>query len=117
MATHSRFATLFIALTLTAVLLWAWAGGYVSAAWWVLAAALSILGIHDVLQTRHAILRNYPIAGHFRFLFEEIRPEIRQYLIESDTEAVPFSRNQRAIVYHRAKQQLDKRPFGTQIDI
>jgi len=117
MATHSRFATLFIVLTLTAVLLWAWAGGHVSAAWWVLAAALSILGIHDVLQTRHAILRNYPIAGHFRFLFEEIRPEIRQYLIESDTEAVPFSRNQRAIVYQRAKQQLDKRPFGTQIDI
>jgi glutamate synthase domain-containing protein 2 len=87
--------------------------------WWTLAVAglaLVAVGIHDLLQTRRAVLRNYPILGHFRYLFEAIRPEIRQYLIEGDTEELPFSRQQRAIVYQRAKDQLDKRPFGTQLD-
>ena len=79
--------------------------------------ALLLIGLADLIQTRRAILRNYPLIGHARFLFEAIRPEIRQYLIESDTEAVPFSREQRAIVYQRAKQELDKRPFGTRLDV
>ena len=68
------------------------------------------------MQTRHSVLRNDPILGYVRFLFESIRLEIRQYLIESDTEAVPFSREQRAIVYQRAKQEVDKRPFCTRLD-
>ena len=51
--------------------------------------------------------------GHFRFLFEEFRPEIRQYMIESDSDELPFSRDQRSLVYQRAKGQEDKRPFGT----
>ena len=57
---------------------------------------VSAVGIYDVLQKRHAILRNYPILAHFRFFFETIRPEIRQYLLEGDHEAVPFSRAQRS---------------------
>ncbi len=81
------------------------------------AALLTVLGIRDLVQTRHAIVRNYPILGHLRFFLEYIRPEIRQYFIESDTEAGPFSRNQRSIVYQRAKQDSDKRPFGTQYDL
>ncbi len=80
-------------------------------------AALVAVGLWDVIQTKHAIRRNYPIMAHFRFLFEKIRPEMRQYLFESDTEAVPFSRDQRALVYQRAKQQIDKRAFGTQLDV
>ena len=56
------------------------------------AGALSLIGVRDYFQTRHAILRNYPLLAHFRFFFESIRPEIRQYLLEGDNEAVPFSR-------------------------
>ena len=90
--------------------------------WWMLPislvlAALTGVGLWDLVQEKHAIRRNYPVLAHFRFFFEYIRPEIRQYFIESDTEAMPFSRNQRSIVYQRAKQQLDKRPFGTQNDV
>ncbi len=79
--------------------------------------ALSVLGLRDVLQTKRAILRNYPVIGHLRFLFEFIRPEIRQYFIEPDNEAAPFSRQQRSLVYQRAKGDPDKRPFGTQLDV
>jgi glutamate synthase domain-containing protein 2 len=78
---------------------------------------LTTLGVHDLLQTHHSILRSYPIIGHLRFLLEDMRAEIRQYFIESDTEGVPFSRNKRAIVYQRAKGDLDKRPFGTKLDV
>ena len=82
-----------------------------------LTGALIVVGIHDVQQKHHAILRNYPIIGHLRFLLEFIRPEIRQYFIEGDAETVPFSRAQRSLVYARAKGQSDKRPFGTQLDV
>ena len=75
------------------------------------------LGWRDTHQRRHSVLRNYPVIGHFRFLLEFIRPEIRQYFIESDNEAAPFSRQQRSLVYQRAKGQSDKRPFGTQLDV
>jgi glutamate synthase domain-containing protein 2 len=78
---------------------------------------LALLGIYDLLQTRHAILRNYPISGHIRFLLEKIRPEIRQYFFENDKDGMPFPRDERAIVYQRAKRALDKRPFGTQFDV
>ena len=78
---------------------------------------LVLLGIWDLLQKQHAILRNYPVMGHLRFIFEFIRPEIRQYFIEGDTEAQPFSRAQRSLVYQRAKGQVDNRPFGTQLDV
>ncbi|MEG0200738.1 MAG: FMN-binding glutamate synthase family protein [Comamonas sp.] len=85
--------------------------------WLLVSALLVLLGLWDLLQTRHAILRNYPVMGHFRFIFEFIRPEIRQYFIEGDTEAQPFSRAQRSLVYQRAKGQVDNRPFGTQLDV
>ncbi|RYF39971.1 MAG: FMN-binding glutamate synthase family protein [Comamonadaceae bacterium] len=80
-------------------------------------ALLTALGIRDLRQSRHAILRNYPVVGHMRFLLEFIRPEMRQYFIESDAEAAPFSRAQRSLVYQRAKGEPDNRPFGTQLDV
>lgn len=83
----------------------------------LIAAALTVQGVRDARQTRHAILRNYPVIGHLRFFFEFIRPEIRQYFIEGDNERAPFSRQQRSIVYQRAKGDPDKRPFGTQLDV
>ncbi|WP_138436646.1 FMN-binding glutamate synthase family protein [Marinobacter shengliensis] len=78
-------------------------------------AVLSALGTHDLYQRRRTVSRNYPIMAHFRYLFESIGPEIRQYFIQSDTEERPFSREQRTIVYLRAKNVLDKRPFGSQL--
>ena len=75
------------------------------------------LGLRDTRQSRHSILRNYPVIGHIRFLLEFIRPEMRQYFIEGDNEAAPFSRQQRSLVYQRAKGDSDKRPFGTQKDV
>jgi glutamate synthase domain-containing protein 2 len=63
------------------------------------------------------VLRNYPIAAHLRFLLEAIRPEMRQYFFEGEKDGAPFPRDKRAIVYQRAKKQLDKRPFGTMFDV
>ena len=91
--------------------------GQASFLWVLLLSALVIVGISDLQQTHHAILRNYPVIGHLRFLLEFIRPELRQYFIESDNEAVPFSRSQRSLVYARSKGDSDKRPFGTQLDV
>ncbi len=79
--------------------------------------ALATIGLGDLVQKRHSVLRNYPILAHLRFIIEEIRPEIRQYLFESETDGSPFSRDRRALVYQRAKMQLDKRPFGTQLAV
>jgi glutamate synthase domain-containing protein 2 len=73
--------------------------------------------IRDVTQTRHAILRNYPVIGHGRYLLESIRPEINQYFIESNTDGAPFNREMRSLVYQRAKGELDTVPFGTQRDL
>ena len=78
---------------------------------------LTGLGIRDLCNTRHAILRNYPIAGHLRFLLEQVRPELRQYFFEDEKNGTPFSRDQRAVIYQRAKGVLDKRPFGTQHEV
>ena len=88
-------------------------------AYWPLAllAPLVLVGVYDLIQTSHSILRNYPIIGHIRFIFEAIRPEIRQYLIEDERDPLPFSREQRALVYRRAKNVLDKLPFGTVMDV
>lgn len=80
-------------------------------------AVLWLVGLVDFSQTRQAIRRNYPVLAHFRFFFEFIRPEIRQYFLEADTDELPFSRSQRSIVYQRAKNAVDKRPFGTQTDV
>ena len=83
----------------------------------LLFGGLTLLGIRDLVQKGHAVLRNYPISAHLRFLLEEIRPEMRQYFFESEKDGMPFSRDIRALVYQRAKMQLDKRPFGTQEEI
>ena len=96
--------------------LWAWWSGQSG---YLLAAGLplSLIGVYDLAQSRSSILRNYPVIGHLRFLLEFIRPEIRQYFIENDTDEAPFSRSQRSLVYARAKGEPDKRPFGTQLDV
>ena len=80
-------------------------------------SCLCLLGVIDLIQTRHAVRRNYPIIGRLRWAFEKIRPEIRQYLIEGDDDQTPFSRAQRSLVYARAKDEVSDRPFGTLSDV
>ncbi len=110
----TRFTTFAAVMVLTFVSLILM---FALSAWFLLPfmlfAVLSGMGIYDVTQTKHSILRNYPVLGHMRFFFEGIRPEIRQYLIESDQDEEPFSRDDRSLVYQRAKGQEDARPFGT----
>ena len=86
---------------------------------WSLALFLPLffLGLHDVTQTKHAIRRNFPVIGNFRYIFEMIRPEINQYFIESNTDGTPINRENRSIVYQRAKKVTDTIPFGTQQDV
>lgn len=81
------------------------------------AAILSCLGIYDLCQPLHSIRRNYPLVGRLRWLFEDIRPAIRQYLIEGDHEQTPFSRSQRSLVYARAKNEVSDLAFGTLVDV
>ena len=110
--------TAFIASVVLLIFTLLGAGVMGISGWWpCLFLFLSLVGLYDLQQTHHAILRNYPIIGHLRFMLETIRPEIRQYFLESETEAAPFSRAQRTLVYSRAKGASDKRPFGTQLDV
>jgi glutamate synthase domain-containing protein 2 len=113
-----RYATYVASLLLFAVSLAmaVWHSG----AWWIavaILALLSALGTSDLLQKRSTLRRNYPLLAHFRYGLESIGPEMRQYFIESDTAEVPFSRQQRALVYQRAKSVNDTRPFGTLQDV
>src|SRR5882672_5470523 len=66
---------------------------------------LAAIGVLDMAQTQHSLRRNYPILANLRFMLETIRPEIRQYFLESDTDGTPFNRLKRAVVYQRAKGQ------------
>ncbi len=109
-----RFLAFFLVILLTILFF----GLSVSAGpgWLIPAVAglgLCAVGCYDLRQTKHSIKRNYPVIGNLRFILEFIRPEMRQYFIESDSDSLPFSRAQRSIVYQRAKRQIDKRPFGT----
>ncbi|HOB50353.1 MAG TPA: FMN-binding glutamate synthase family protein [Mycobacterium sp.] len=91
-----------------------------SAWWWIVVgvvAALAALGTWDLVQTRHSILRAFPILGHARFLAELIRPEIYQYFVESNTDGAPFDRETRDAVYRRAKGTKGDEPFGTERDV
>jgi len=110
---------LFFILSIGAVLaglIWAayWPGAY-----WLFLVILPIiaLGIYDMIQRDHTVLRLYPVIGHLRFLLESIRPEIQQYFVESDINGTPFNREFRSLVYQRAKGVLDTRPFGTQFNV
>ncbi len=84
---------------------------------WIVIGPLIALGFYDMHQEKRAILRNFPVIGHARYLLELIRPEIYQYFVESDTEGVPFDRDQRSLVYQRAKRERDTIPFGTKEDL
>jgi len=105
------FATVLLCIFLVLVMLH-------DALWFiVLAVPLVLIYLYDVIQTKHSILRNFPVLGHIRFLFEFIRPEIRQYFVAGDQEERPFDRETRTLIYERSKKARDTIPFGTQQNI
>jgi glutamate synthase domain-containing protein 2 len=112
-----RFIAVWSSLVLLAIVAVLDARHLLSWPWLLPPLLLVVLGAYDLRQSGHSILRNYPLWGHMRFIFEFIRPEIRQYFVEGDTDEKPFSRAQRSIVYQRSKNDVDSRPFGTEVDV
>ncbi len=113
----SRYLALVFAIAVAALALLRWSDG---AAWRIAAVvsgALTVFGLVDLVQKHSTLRRNYPLLAHIRYFFEYVRPMLRQYVVESDNEEVPFSAVQRAIVHQRAKNALDVRPFGTELDV
>ncbi len=104
---------LFVLAVLAAVL----SGGIVWIVLAVIFGALVALGVHDLVQRRHSILRNYPILGHARFMLESIRPEMQQYFIERNYDGRPFDRDTRTSIYERAKGIPDEQAYGTERDV
>ena len=83
----------------------------------IIIVPLILMGFYDVLQTKHTIRRNFPVIGRFRYTLEDIRPEIMQYFVETDTEGRPLNRIFRSLIYQRAKKINDTTPFGTQMNV
>jgi glutamate synthase domain-containing protein 2 len=75
------------------------------------------MGVVDMIQTKQSIRRNFPVLGRLRYVFEDLRPKIQQYFVESDTDGAPINRNERSVIYQRAKKQTDTVPFGTQLNV
>ncbi|WP_114089911.1 FMN-binding glutamate synthase family protein [Thalassospira profundimaris] len=93
---------------------------FFAASWlWGLVICLPVLAlaIHDVFQRDYAILRNYPVLGWARYLFQDLRPYLRTYIVEGDLEGRPFNQDQRRLVYERARDEEDNHPFGTELDV
>ena len=83
----------------------------------VVGGLLLLVVVHDLIQRKHAIMRNFPIIGHFRYLLEAIGPELRQYIVTSNDEELPFNRDQRRWVYASSKKQDNYFGFGTDSDL
>ena len=111
--------SIFITVSLLSVLTLAVLGLWVHEVLWgcVVLVPLVGMGVIDMLQTQHTVRRNFPLLGRMRYLLELIRPEIQQYFIESNRSGRPFSRQERSLVYQRAKNVTDTLPFGTELDV
>ncbi len=109
------FVNTSVAVTL-AILVW----GYFQPAalfLFILVAPLIFMGVADMAQTRQSLRRNFPLVGRLRYVFEDLRPKIQQYFVESDTDGAPINRIDRSVIYQRAKKQVDTTPFGTQLNV
>lgn len=98
------------------ILIWAYFWTYALFSF-VVVGPIIYMGIVDIVQTRQSIKRNFPLLGRLRYVFEDMRPKIQQYFVESDTDGAPINRNERSVIYQRAKKQVDTIPFGTQLDV
>lgn len=87
--------------------------------WWlfIFTGPFVVLGVYDLYQPKHSIVRNYPVFGRLRYFMEELRPKVYQYFVESDTNGTPYSRINRSLIYQRAKKENDTIPFGTQLNV
>ncbi|HEX7916634.1 FMN-binding glutamate synthase family protein [Rudaea sp.] len=108
------FALCLVLFALSLAMLW---DGPIWRSTTAIFGVLSLVGVRDLLQTRHTLGRNFPITNHFRTFFEFFRPMMRQYVVEADTDEVPFSHAQRSLAYQRAKNVEDKRPFGSELNL
>jgi glutamate synthase domain-containing protein 2 len=105
--------TALAAALLCAAVAWPWG-------WWIPAAVVTVaaaVGIYDLVQRKHSVLRNYPVLGHMRFALEALRPELQQYFIERNFDGRPFDRDVRSLIYERSKGTSAELAFGTERDI
>jgi glutamate synthase domain-containing protein 2 len=109
----------FIVISVVTVLLiLVWAYFWMNALFaFLLVAPVIYLGVTDIVQKQQSIRRNFPLLGRLRYVFEDFRPKIQQYFVESDTDGSPINRNDRSVIYQRAKKQIDTTPFGTQLNV
>ena len=110
----------FLVFSLVAVISTVALGYFLHPNWYWLFAVVGpivLLGLYDMFQDKHAIMRNFPILGRGRYVMEDLRPKLYQYFIESDTNGRPINRVHRSVVYQRAKEQRDTTPFGTQLEV
>lgn len=109
----------FVAIAAFLIALTVLLGLYNPFLWWlfIFTGPIVVLGIYDLYQPKHSIVRNYPVVGRLRYFMEELRPKVYQYFVESDTNGKPFNRLNRSLIYQRAKKENDTIPFGTQLDV
>jgi glutamate synthase domain-containing protein 2 len=109
----------FIAIAAFLVAFTVMLGLYQPFLWWisVFTGPVVLLGIYDMVQPKHSIVRNYPVLGRLRYFMEAMRPKVYQYFVESDTNGTPYNRLNRSLIYQRAKKDRDTIPFGTQLDV
>jgi glutamate synthase domain-containing protein 2 len=107
-----------ISCIVVSALILVWAYFWIDALFaFVLVGPLIYMGFVDMAQDRQAIRKNFPLLGRLRYVFEDMRPKIQQYFVESDTDGTPLNRNERSVIYQRAKKQVDTIPFGTQLNV
>ncbi|MBL0743368.1 FMN-binding glutamate synthase family protein [Chryseolinea lacunae] len=107
-----------IASTITVLLIMVWSYFWIEALFaFFVVGPFIFMGISDMVQTKQSIKRNFPLLGRLRYVFEDLRPKIQQYFVESDTDGLPINRNDRSVIYQRAKKQVDTTPFGTQLNV
>jgi glutamate synthase domain-containing protein 2 len=107
-----------ISCIVVSALILVWAYFWIDALFaFVIVGPLIYMGFVDMAQDRQAIRKNFPLLGRLRYVFEDMRPKIQQYFVESDTDGTPLNRNERSVIYQRAKKQVDTIPFGTQLNV
>ncbi|WP_343532110.1 FMN-binding glutamate synthase family protein [Pedobacter sp.] len=109
----------FVAIAAFLVAFTVMLGMYQPFLWWtfLFTGPFVLLGIYDMIQPKHSIVRNYPVFGRLRYFMENMRPKVYQYFVESDTNGTPYNRLNRSLIYQRAKRELDTIPFGTQLNV
>ena len=112
---RKEFITFSAVVTLL-LLVWAYFWPYALFGF-LIAGPPIFMGIADMVQKQQSIRRNFPVFGRLRYVFEDLRPKIQQYFVESDTDGKPVNRIDRSVIYQRAKKQIDTTPFGTQLDV